>query len=122
MKKIWYSMISLSIILVFSAFSNSYNNISKLDCSEVNDILIDANLNLDDSSLRGSLINNSIENDYDEVRIKIDYFDMMGLLVSSETLMVAEDLDPGENEKFKFRLKEPDEAVSAQWAVVCADE
>lgn len=75
-----------------------------------------------DADFAGTITNTSTEQGYDDAVVRIDYYNIEGILIDSEMIKVHRDIDPGETERFSHELDVPDDAVRAKWAVDCAED
>jgi hypothetical protein len=71
--------------------------------------------------LSGTITNNSLEQGYDNVMVRVDYFDEDNNAVGSETIKVRKDIDPGDTENFTASIHTPAGATRASYSVDCAE-
>lgn len=74
------------------------------------------------NELRGTLTNNSLNQGYEDVEIRVDYLNNEGTPVGSETVTVHKDIDPGSTESFTESLNPVAGATNASYSIVCAEE
>ena len=106
-----------------SAFGVTNNNGGNTKCDAQEDIQITAQVDLDrigNSELNGSITNGS-DDEYQNVQVKVDFYDDMNNHISSQMFTINEDLDPGETENFDLTFRAPDKARSAKWSVACTE-
>jgi hypothetical protein len=70
----------------------------------------------------GTLINGSKVQSYDDVTIRIDYYDEQEQIVRSEAVKIRKDLEPGESEDFSIAIYPPNNAARASYAIACAEQ
>ena len=103
--------------------SNSTTAIAK-DCAPTGDLEIAAAYGsfLGNSRLKGVIFNRSLDQDYDNVEVKVDFYDERGSLISSQIIDVREDIERGEAEDISFSLNSPRGTESTKWSIVCAEK
>lgn len=74
------------------------------------------------SKLEGSIFNKSLERDYDDVQLQVSFYDKGGSHISSQVLVVKQDVEKGEAEDFSLAFTSPVGAESATWSIICAEE
>lgn len=129
MKKL-FGVLALSVMfgLSTSAYSGDNNNNEKKsktdDCKAVTELALEATLDHDergDSELKGKLFNSGSE-EYEDIMIRVDFYNDLQEVISSQTFKVTEDIGPGNTEDFKFEFTAPEGTAHATWAVDCAEE
>lgn len=103
-------------------FSGGDNN---TDCTAANDLVLTASFDHDklgDSELTGALFNKSAGKDYDDVSVKVEFYDENSSMIGSQVYMITEDVDAGEVEDFHLKFKAPDNTTSANWSVICVEK
>ena len=130
MKTIKRVVLSVAIMLGLAVSSSSAGTndpikISNNDCSQLQDLKVEGEFDHDwlgESELRGSIINNSLYQEYEDAMVNIRFYDDDHILLGSKTLKIDKELDRGETENFKLEFDTPSGTESADWAVVCAEE
>lgn len=92
-------------------------------CQKTSELEMAAESNLNvvgTSRLYGSLYNRSLDTDYRDPQIRIDFYDQAGTPISSEVLIVDKRIEAGEAEKFALDFTAPVGTESAEWDIVCA--
>ena len=75
-----------------------------------------------DAELTGTITNTSAASSYEDVMVRVDYYNDMGTLIDSEMIKIHRDVDPGDSESFNRELNAPSEASSAEWSIDCAED
>lgn len=121
MKNIWRLIVAG--ILFFPAWGCSRNE--SASCKNTNDIEIVAeygNLQSSESEISGSIYNKSLEKDYKNVQLRVDFYDRSGKSISSQVLRVDQKVGAGEAQDFEVSFNPPLGAEQAKWSVLCASE
>jgi hypothetical protein len=80
-----------------------------------------ATLSSSNGEISGTIRNNSSEYGYDDVIVRIDYYDAQDVLIDAESIKIHRDIDPGESESFTRELNAPADAAHARLSVDCAE-
>lgn len=121
MKNIWRLIVAGT--LFFPAWGCSRNE--SASCKNTNDIEIVAeygNLQSSESEISGSIYNKSLEKDYKNVQLRVDFYDRSGKSISSQVLRVDQKVGAGEAQDFEVSFNPPLGAEQAKWSVLCASE
>lgn len=104
--------------------TNSSTEITK-NCSPTPDLEVTAIYDrneLGKSKLKGSIYNRSLEQDYDNVQLQVNFYDVSGAQISSQVLVMNKDIGAGKAEDFSLAFTSPVGAESATWNIICAEE
>lgn len=121
--------IAVSAALLFSiAATPAKSDLPDANCVTTEDLVLHVE-DFDESAfgnyeaeLSGTLHNTSMDQGFDDVVVRVDYFDEQDVLIDSEMIKIHRDVDPGESESFSEDLEAPAEASRAEWSVDCAEE
>ena len=129
-----FGVMALSAALALSsantgrASENTHNDNNNAmaagNCDATADLEIAAAYNsgfLVKEKIRGVIFNRSLNKDYDDVQVRVDFFDKNGSLIRSESVTLKEDVGSGEAEDFAFALNAPSGTERVSWNVVCAE-
>lgn len=120
--------LALAAALLFTAAAPANRNMADRSCMTTEDLVLhvedfdESALGNNDANFFGTIHNTSQEHGYDDVIVRVDYFDEQDVLIDSETIKIHRDIDPGESESFKSELNPPAEASNAAWSVDCAED
>ena len=89
---------------------------------EMNRIDNASNISSISNRLTGTITNNSTDQGYEDVEVKVDYFDDENNAVGSETVKVRKDIDPGDSEQFTANIHTPSGATRASYSIACAEQ
>lgn len=73
------------------------------------------------SELEGALFNTNNDVKFDDVILRVDFYNQGGSIIGSRSFVVKEKVYPGQSAPFKLKFKAPKDTESVKWAVVGAD-
>lgn len=118
MKKLF--ALALGAMLSFPAFAASPAVID----NPATDLIVEAKLTkgfLMREGLRGVIFNRS-NIEYDDVKLKVVFYDESNNHIGMHTLTINEDIEPGEAEDLKLKFDVPNNADRAVWTVLDAEK
>lgn len=121
MKNIWRLIVVSALLLPVWGCSRN----DSASCQPTNDIDVVAeygNLSNSESKIQGSVYNKSLEKDYKNVQLQMDFYDRSGQSISSQVLSVDQKVKAGEARNFEVVFNPPVGAESAEWSILCASE
>lgn len=126
MIKRMFGVMALSAALALSTgcMNRGANSMAK-NCNPTTDLELTADYSRDavgKSELTGSLFNRSLNRDYENVQLRVDFYDNEGSHVSSQVLVVEDEVDAGEAEQFSLAFVSPVGTERAAWSISCAEE
>lgn len=118
MKKLF--ALAIGAMLSFQAFAAS----SAAADSPTSDLIVEAKLNkgfLMSEGMRGVIFNKG-NTAYEDVKLRVDFYDDSNNLIGMNTLTINEDIEPGEAEDLKLKFDVPENAERAVWTVLDAEK
>jgi uncharacterized membrane protein len=115
----------IGIILLGSALSFTVASCSSAEAAAKADpskqISVQARFDHDkvgNSELKGAIFNMNNDVDFEDIVLKVDFYNKAGGMIGSRSFVVKEKINPGESEKFKLEFRAPKDTDYAQWSVV----
>lgn len=115
--------ISAALALSTGCMNRGATSMAK-NCTPTTDLELSADYSRDaigQSELTGSLFNRSLDKDYENVQLQVEFYDQAGSRISSQVLVVDEEVDAGEAEQFSLAFVSPVGTDRASWSIMCAE-
>ena len=119
--------IVLSIASCFLMGATTMDDSSDADCVNASQLMLQAE-EFDESALGnyqpeviGTITNQSATESYDDVTVRVDYYDEQNNVIASEMVEVDKDIEPLETEEFDAGLNPPMDVAYANYTVECAE-
>lgn len=116
-------MYKILLVLFSAALLFSCGGTESNDCKPTPDVIITAKHMKDDagrSTLQGSLFNQSLNQDFTDPKIRVDFFSAAGENIGgAQEFTIEKNLKRGEAVPFEFDYMAPVGADSAVWKVSC---